>query len=110
MNWVLCYLLRRKDYDSHIFEDDPVQLVKIVQSDIDYATSEANRLEDPEEAKEYRLEADTLTADLDKIKEWLPTAEHGNVLDLELYEVTIIQIPSWFRDFYLDIVPEHDSW
>ena len=110
MNWILCYLLYRKDYDSWVFLDDAVGLSKQVQSDIDYAEETAKETKDPEEAKEYREEAAIISADLEKIKAWLPTAKHRDVVSLELYEVTAFEIPLRFRDHYLDIAPDLDGW
>lgn len=110
MNWILCYLVYRKDLDSWVFEDDFNQLVKLIESDAESCDDCAKTTNDPEEAKEYREEAAIISADLEKIKTWLPTAKHRGVVSLELYEITVIEIPLWFRDHYLDIAPDWGGW
>lgn len=37
---------------------------------------------------------------LEKIKTWLPTAKHKDVVSLELYEVTAFELPLRFRDHH----------
>ena len=110
MNWVTCYLVRRKDYDNWMFEDDPSQVLKTIESDAKYTEETAEYTEDPEEAQEYRQEAAAILADLENMKILLPTAKPKDVIDLELHEITVIEIPLWFRDHYLDIAPDFDGW
>jgi len=101
MNWVQCYTLYRKDCESWVFEEDANEILKLIQYDIDFAATEAKKIKDPELASEYRQEAATLAAELEKIKTWLPTAKHKDVVSLELYEVTAFELPLRFRDYYL---------
>jgi len=84
-----------------VFEEDANEILKLIQYDIDFAATEAKKIKDPELASEYRQEAATLAAELEKIKTWLPTAKHKDVVSLELYEVTAFELPLRFRDYYL---------
>lgn len=108
--WVLCYIVSRKDSDIWCFEDRLESVYDGIEGDLEYAEEESKYTDDLEEKAEYREEAEAIKSDLARIKESLSTAKHRDHLEFGLYEVTVLELPRKFVDEYLERAPDFDGW